>query len=642
MTNSSSADPYADRLSLQSLYSASSNGTVDNLPGAGRILGNVYSFTGRRLEKQLGSIAERLGYGPRATAFRIQRRRKAIDTYPELPPLPRSFKTESKKIEKDCRRLLKYVRSNVASTKKQALDHITELSIDDSYIRSLFKVMGAVNAIEPLQRDPALWIYYGSSLQNSSRKALVSLVDVEINTLAQKVVAGRRSSLQPDLFQSIATFLYDSDRSFLAVRHIRRLFERFYGFFVWSKVIEQVVNFIGTSPDEFEWEEGDQLLKHLLEYFVDTQFPFRTIKREDVVRTILEKILRYADKLPRTTSSKPFQRWLAHFDEAENPEKFLHAHYLMHLLMQGIVCAGGMSEVDPDDFRVDLAHLQAIYPHARSELLLRKLACPPDLVLCKIAYRRRSRIFPYNLMVLDPPELRILCLELACHADSDGGPLRERALRCAGARVNRNTGDVCGGACASVSENVLKINTYDVLELCVPHGTAFSSKGHYPLFAGYTTGGKPAYVAKACLTNNRWTYCAVTEGTRPEDLRIPDYSIRVRANARGIGPESLVVYVLRYVPAAYTGSRSYDESVEGGEEGLDATGPFFWKPVWDESYISAWKAGEGKRIVEVEAAYANEGEYSSETCDWEQTEEECDSDNEDWKTVEEEFTISVD
>ncbi|THH07041.1 hypothetical protein EW145_g3662 [Phellinidium pouzarii] len=42
--------------------------TNDDLPGTGRILGKIYDFTGRLLENQLGDIAERLGYGPRAAA----------------------------------------------------------------------------------------------------------------------------------------------------------------------------------------------------------------------------------------------------------------------------------------------------------------------------------------------------------------------------------------------------------------------------------------------------------------------------------------------------------------------------------------------------------------------------------------------
>ncbi|KAI5118532.1 hypothetical protein M0805_009684 [Coniferiporia weirii] len=210
---------YADDLSLLSWSITSSNETADNLPGAGRILGNAYVFAGRGLEKQLGSVADCLGFGPKAVAVRIQKRREVTVTRPALPLLSRSSRNESKNIEKDCRRLLKCVRSNVASTKKQALDRITDLSIEDSYFRSLFKVVGAVDVIEPLQRDPTVWIYHGSSLQNSSRKALISLVDVEVNTLAQNTLAGTDSSVSAKSLRSILTYLHDSDRSFLVVRY---------------------------------------------------------------------------------------------------------------------------------------------------------------------------------------------------------------------------------------------------------------------------------------------------------------------------------------------------------------------------------------------------------------------------------------
>ncbi|THG98446.1 hypothetical protein EW145_g7423, partial [Phellinidium pouzarii] len=78
-------------------------------------------------------------------------------------------------------------RSGVGSTKKQALDHITDLSVDDSYIRDLLKVVGAMDTIDTLRKDPAIWINYGFSLQSSSRKALASLADVQVNTLVQKI-----------------------------------------------------------------------------------------------------------------------------------------------------------------------------------------------------------------------------------------------------------------------------------------------------------------------------------------------------------------------------------------------------------------------------------------------------------------------
>lgn len=49
-----------------SFSSHSTSSTTSNLIGAGRILGNFYSFTGKRLEKRLGDIAHRAGFGPEA------------------------------------------------------------------------------------------------------------------------------------------------------------------------------------------------------------------------------------------------------------------------------------------------------------------------------------------------------------------------------------------------------------------------------------------------------------------------------------------------------------------------------------------------------------------------------------------------
>lgn len=52
---------------------ASTNETTGDLPGPGRVLGNVYGYLGKKVEEGLGSIAEKFGHGPRATALKIKR-----------------------------------------------------------------------------------------------------------------------------------------------------------------------------------------------------------------------------------------------------------------------------------------------------------------------------------------------------------------------------------------------------------------------------------------------------------------------------------------------------------------------------------------------------------------------------------------
>lgn len=63
---------YPCDIELSSLVS--SNATEDDRPGPGRILGNIYSGLGRRLEELFNSLAERRGYGPRAVAIRVRER----------------------------------------------------------------------------------------------------------------------------------------------------------------------------------------------------------------------------------------------------------------------------------------------------------------------------------------------------------------------------------------------------------------------------------------------------------------------------------------------------------------------------------------------------------------------------------------
>lgn len=115
--------------------SISSGATMSDLPGAGRLLGNLYSYLGRRLENAIGMTAERMGYGPRVVAERIRRRTSLIRTYEKglrhyeactrrnktcsccewlieksqnRAPGP-AIQLKREKVVKDCKKLLKYV-----------------------------------------------------------------------------------------------------------------------------------------------------------------------------------------------------------------------------------------------------------------------------------------------------------------------------------------------------------------------------------------------------------------------------------------------------------------------------------------------------------------------------------------------------
>ncbi|KAH8107620.1 hypothetical protein DFH11DRAFT_1168482 [Phellopilus nigrolimitatus] len=164
----------------------------------------------------------------------------------------------------------------------------------------------------------------------------------------------------------------------------------------------------------------------------------------------------------------------------------------------------------------------------------------------------------------------------------------------------------------------LKIDDEAVLKLRVQRGEAFSSVGHYPIVAGCTTNGELAYLAVSHYSKIHSQHIfAVTEGMKPESLRLRAWdshsnSWRMRT------PESFVVYVLRYEPAAYARTGRY------GSEGLDPTGPFSWRPVRQEySPLSdMW--------VE-EAQIVSEGSGSDEEA-WERDNEGNESDEEAWET----------
>lgn len=75
---------------------ASSNETADNLPGPGRLLGNLYDSAGRRLEGGLGRVAVQMGHGPRpinnqTLIARLSPRSSYIDVVSNSPTLDQSL-----------------------------------------------------------------------------------------------------------------------------------------------------------------------------------------------------------------------------------------------------------------------------------------------------------------------------------------------------------------------------------------------------------------------------------------------------------------------------------------------------------------------------------------------------------------------
>ena len=69
---STDGQPNDDAQSVTRTSLFSSNYTISNLVGTGRVLGNLYSFAGRRLERTVGTAAHKAGFGPTATYEKIR------------------------------------------------------------------------------------------------------------------------------------------------------------------------------------------------------------------------------------------------------------------------------------------------------------------------------------------------------------------------------------------------------------------------------------------------------------------------------------------------------------------------------------------------------------------------------------------
>lgn len=81
----------------------SANATESDRPGPGRILGNVYSRLGRRVEVVLNDLARRRGLGPEAVALRVKNR---LETAPG--EAAHYIDKERAKQSKDLKKLIRY------------------------------------------------------------------------------------------------------------------------------------------------------------------------------------------------------------------------------------------------------------------------------------------------------------------------------------------------------------------------------------------------------------------------------------------------------------------------------------------------------------------------------------------------------
>jgi len=180
---------------LRRISSIDSNATADNLPGPGRTLGLFFAYLGRNLERGMGALAARRGYGPDAVAdaiacLRVHHQRTICDMYiAEVEQSGAVFEgSRRRKLEKKCKKLVRYsLRGSSDSTVITANNRITKLSVFDPFVQKLLR--GFLYSYDPDlfsqfgERNASLGSSRLDPLLASSRKALISVTEVEIQKM---------------------------------------------------------------------------------------------------------------------------------------------------------------------------------------------------------------------------------------------------------------------------------------------------------------------------------------------------------------------------------------------------------------------------------------------------------------------------
>ena len=99
--------------------------------------------------------------------------------------------------------------SEAQVTSKQALDYITTYALNDQFLRSMLLDIDATRVLGHIQANQLTWHSSSDTFLSSSRRALVSLADVKINTQIQRVHAfqGTDSSAKSVALNEIREFL---------------------------------------------------------------------------------------------------------------------------------------------------------------------------------------------------------------------------------------------------------------------------------------------------------------------------------------------------------------------------------------------------------------------------------------------------
>ncbi|KAI5120940.1 hypothetical protein M0805_001645 [Coniferiporia weirii] len=519
-------DTDSDRYSITSV---STNATADNLPGPGRIIGNIYGRLGGCLEVQLGRIAEKMGRGPRATAIRIQRRRDVITSATARKLL--TIEAESERLEKDCERMLKYATSRIPSTRRQALDRITDFAVSDEHVRDLLNSMDATRIIGRIHKHSTVWFDSDGLLLNSSRKSLVSLADTEIHGLARKLEKLKFHDKGKDqVVYAVKECLSDSSRSFLLLRYFARIFMNVQEAreILLEHLLDDLLTRISENPGAFEWDMVDTLLGQLISEF----------------------ILWYANRLPKTINSEAFQSHLAYYGTVHF-ESILRAHQVSRLLLTGIARRTKTDNI----YDIDLRRLQNMYTNPNLYPLLSRLACPPDLIMGQILYEWTGNQSSFNEVpyVIPPVKLETFCCQLAFYTDHDNSAFSGRARH--DVKILLTMDKYCRAAILkSLSETRFARSSE-----CV---SLVKETEEVPFLAGHNAEGEALYLA-----NDRFNYRNTTISER-------EWS-EISRSQREIRYE---VYVLRYA------LEMYPSIMDNGRKHFDATGPYAWSPLHPHEY----------------------------------------------------------
>jgi len=277
---------YEESSAETSLWTSSTNATMDDIPGTGRVLGSLLQYTGRIIDRLLWKSMMKMGYGVDAVKLRLK---KHVDQFLGQNGTVWILSNVIKEpylslIRRDCKKVVSFARSRSDATLTKALVIILEFTTEYPFLRSNFSEESFLrylkNALEYEKRGAgSRWRKYCAIF----RKVILCLDGNDITSAVDGLQVAFTQEHVKDYDSSVEKLMCyteDFDKSFVSRRYLKTALRQRSHLFskekaedsedcrkFWSKVCDSIMTIMPTIQAVRDQQGIESILRIILESF---------------------------------------------------------------------------------------------------------------------------------------------------------------------------------------------------------------------------------------------------------------------------------------------------------------------------------------------------------------------------------------